>query len=168
MATILQDETFGIDSDAVPRSVASLLHASNKSETGHLYILEGSRCRKLRWQRAAGVWLKPDAGMTPGSILSKWTDVNDFTNAIYADKSADFVAVLQRTQKLAEAPRGRDIRFDGKVVLVTGAGSGYALTSRLSRPLRCISKLLTSTVTVSDAHTLSSLVSSAPVWSSTI
>ena len=137
-ATILQEETFGIDRDPVLRSVASLLHASNKSETGHLYLLEGSQCRKLRWQRAAGGWLNPDAGLTPGSILSKWADVNDFTNATYPDKSTDFVAVLQRTQNLGEAPRGRDIRFDGKVVLVTGAGSGYAVTSHLSRPVVAI------------------------------
>ena len=168
METIFQDETFGMDSDAVPRSLASLLHASNKSETGHLYILEGSQCRKLRWQRAAGTWLNPNAGLTPGSILSKWADVNDFTNATYADKSKDFAAVLERTQKLGEAPRGKDIRFDGKVVLVTGAGGGYVVTSRLSTPLRCICKLLTPTVTVSDAHTLSCLPSSAPGLSSTI
>lgn len=110
------------------RSIAALSHPSTR-ETGHLYHVEGNQCKKLRWQRAGGAWQNPDTGFTPGSIQSKWTDVNDFSNGSYPSSSSDFQAVLARTKKLSLGDSGRDIRFDGKVVLITGAGSGYRFSS---------------------------------------
>lgn len=106
------------------RSIAALSHPSTH-ETGHLYHVEGNRCKKLRWQRAAGASQNPDTGFTPGSIKSKWTDVNDFSKGSYPSSSSNFQAVLTRTKQLRLGDSGRDIRFDGKVVLITGAGSGY-------------------------------------------
>jgi multifunctional beta-oxidation protein len=124
LASILQEEALGIDCEAVPRSVASLVHADNISETGHLYLLEGSHLQKVRWQRALGAFMNPDLGMRPGSILSEWSAVNDFSKATYPDKSNDFEAVLLVTRKIGQPPQGPSIRFDGKVVLITGAGGG--------------------------------------------
>lgn len=161
ITSILHEQAFGIDSEPVPRTVVSLLHANNKSETGHLYVLEGSRCQKLRWQRSLGASSNPDKGLSPGSILDQWTDVNDFTNATYPHKSADFEAVLEKTQNLGPALPERDISFDGKVVLITGAGGGYVLIS--CGPLLCT--IIIDMLTVSAEHTLSFLAASVLAWS---
>ncbi|KAK5054520.1 hypothetical protein LTR84_001411 [Exophiala bonariae] len=117
--------------DGVLHSVAVLSHPSNCDITGHLYHVEGRQLKMLRWQRAAGGWQNPDTGMTPASIQSRWPDINDFAKGSYPNSSSDFQAVVAKTKKLRPGGPGKDIRFDGKVVLVTGAGSGlgraYAL-----------------------------------------
>lgn len=130
-ASISSTESEGL----VLRSVAAIAHGSNSRETGHLYHVKGPKCRKLRWQRAAGAWLNPDAAMSAGSILNKWSDVNDFAKATYPTSSADFQAVLDKTTKLGHNAPGRDIRFDGKVILITGAGSGYDLRETQTFPM---------------------------------
>ena len=106
------------------QALAALIHGNNQTESGHLYHVQGTRCRKLRWQRSFGAWQNPDVGLTTGSILNNWTAVNDYSNPTYPNSAADFTAILAQTSKLGHNAPGRNIRFDGKVVLVTGAGSG--------------------------------------------
>lgn len=128
LATSLDGSVGKISSESVIedtlRSIIALSHSSNHTETGHLYQVEEGRCQKLRWQRAAGAWQNPDVGLTSGSIKSQWAAINDFSDASYPNSSANFQAVVDKTKKLQHGPPGKDPRFDGKIVLVTGAGSG--------------------------------------------
>ncbi|KAI9779221.1 MAG: bifunctional hydroxyacyl-CoA dehydrogenase/enoyl-CoA hydratase fox2 [Geoglossum umbratile] len=111
--------------------VSVLVHASNKSETGSIFEVGGGHMAKLRWERAKGALLKTDSTLTPGAILKKWSDVNDFSKPSYPQGPANFMELLEQAQNLGRNDTGELIDFKGKVVLVTGAGAGlgrsYAL-----------------------------------------
>lgn len=79
---------------------------------------------KLRWERAKGGLLRADSSMTPGAILKKWDDVNDFSQPSYPTGPADFMGLLEEAQKLPKNDSGESVDFKGKVVLITGAGGG--------------------------------------------
>lgn len=104
--------------------VAVLVHPSNKYETGSIFEVGGGHVAKLRWERAKGALLKTDESLTPGAILKKWNDVNDFSNPSYPHGPANFMELLEEAQKLGSNDRGEPIGFQGKVVLITGAGGG--------------------------------------------
>ncbi|OQV01357.1 hypothetical protein CLAIMM_06733 isoform 2 [Cladophialophora immunda] len=110
--------------EVVAQVVAALVHRSNTTETGHLYEIEGGRLRKVRWQRASGAFLNPDAGLTAGAILSKWNDVNDFSQGTYPNNTSDHASNYRKAIALAPSPTDNSVRLDGKTALVTGAGNG--------------------------------------------
>jgi multifunctional beta-oxidation protein len=104
--------------------VAVLVHPTNKSETGSIFEVGGGHMAKLRWERAKGALLKTDWTLTPGAILKKWDNVNDFSKPSYPQGAANFMELLEEAQKLRGNEAGEPIDFKGKVVLVTGAGAG--------------------------------------------
>ncbi|KAL9045860.1 MAG: hypothetical protein Q9214_001174 [Letrouitia sp. 1 TL-2023] len=111
--------------------VAVLVHVSNKTETGSIFEVGGGHVAKLRWERAKGALLKTGPTLTPGAILKKWKNVNDFSEPSYPSGLADFMSLHEEAQKLGDNDTGERIDLTGKVVLVTGAGAGlgrsYAL-----------------------------------------
>lgn len=110
--------------DWVVPVVAVLVHSSNTKETGSIFEVGGGHVAKLRWERAKGALLKPDASMTPGAILNKWAEINDFSKPEYPTGPADSMAKLEVALKLPSNPAGPNITFKDKVVLVTGGGAG--------------------------------------------
>lgn len=112
------------EAEVVAQAVAALLHRSNTTESGHLYEIHSSRLSKLRWQRASGGFLNPNLALTAGAILGKWNDVNDFSNATYPVESSDHASNYSRAIALPPSPTDKNVRLDGKVALVTGAGTG--------------------------------------------
>ncbi|KAL8904339.1 MAG: hypothetical protein Q9171_007079 [Xanthocarpia ochracea] len=117
--------------DWVVPLVAVLVHSSNTSETGSIFEVGGGHIAKLRWERAKGALLKTGPTLTPGAILKKWKDVNDFSEPSYPSGVADFMTLLEEASRLGDNDQGEQIDFSGKVVLITGAGGGlgrsYAL-----------------------------------------
>ena len=111
--------------------VAVLVHSSN-TETGSIYEVGGGHVAKLRWQRAKGALLKADDSFTPGAILAKWNDVNDFTQSEFPNGVADMVGKLEEGGKLPRNAPGEPIDFKGKVALVTGGGAGLGRIYSLS------------------------------------
>jgi len=105
--------------------VAVLVHPSNTTETGGIFEVGGGHIAKLRWERAKGALLKADSSLTPGAILRRWDDVNDFSKPSYPTGPADFMTLLEESMKLPSAPAGKEPDFKGKVALVTGGGNGY-------------------------------------------
>ena len=117
--------------DWVVPLVAVLVHPSNKHETGSIFEVGGGHVAKLRWERAKGALLKTGPTLTPGAILDKWANVNDFSEPSYPSGVADFMSLLEEAQQLGDNKPGETLDFAGKVVLITGAGAGlgrsYAL-----------------------------------------
>lgn len=111
--------------------VAVLVHPSNQHETGSIFEVGGGHIAKLRWERAKGALLKTGPSLTPGAILSKWENVNDFSEPSYPTGVADFMSLLEEAQKLGDNEPGEQLDFSGKVALITGGGAGlgrsYAL-----------------------------------------
>ncbi|KAK8218947.1 peroxisomal hydratase-dehydrogenase-epimerase [Phyllosticta capitalensis] len=111
--------------------VAVLVHPSNTEETGSIFEVGGGHVAKLRWERAKGGLLKADSSMTPGGVLAKWKDVNDFSQPEHPTGPANFMELLEEAQKLPPNPPAEKLEFKDKVVLITGAGGGlgrsYAL-----------------------------------------
>ena len=104
--------------------VAVLVHSSNTSESGSIFEVGGGHIAKLRWERAKGALLKTGPSLTPGAILKRWKDVNDFSDPSYPDGLADFMTLLEEAQKLGENEPGEKLDLTGKVALITGAGGG--------------------------------------------
>ena len=123
-ATVMPPDVLeNLKPDWVVPLVAVLVHKSN-IENGCIYEVGGGHVAKLRWQRAKGALLKADDSMTPGAILAKWNDVNDFSQPEYPNGVADMVAKLEDAGKLPTNDPGEQIDFKDKVVLVTGGGAG--------------------------------------------
>lgn len=104
--------------------VAVLVHPSNTHTSGSIFEVGGGHIAKLRWERAKGLLLRADETYTPGAILKKWDKVSDFSEPEYPTGVADFVTKAEQSMKLPSNEQGDDIRYDGKVVLVTGGGAG--------------------------------------------
>lgn len=110
--------------DWVVPLVAVLVHSSNKTETGSIFEAGGGHMAKLRWERSKGALLKADSSFTPGSVLAKWADVNDFSKPEYPSGPANFMELLTESMEMKSNPTGENIDLKGKVVLVTGGGAG--------------------------------------------
>lgn len=79
---------------------------------------------KLRWERAKGALLKCDDTLTPGAILKKWDNVNDFSEPEHPSGVADMMGLLEQSMKMGSNDKGEPLDFTGKVALVTGGGAG--------------------------------------------
>ncbi|MCJ1359307.1 MAG: bifunctional hydroxyacyl-CoA dehydrogenase/enoyl-CoA hydratase fox2 [Icmadophila ericetorum] len=110
--------------DWVVPLVAVLVHPTNKQETGRIFECGAGHIAKIRWERAKGALLKVGPTLTPGAILKKWDQVNDFSQPSYPDGVADFMSLLEEAQKLPENDVGEKIDLTGKVAIVTGGGAG--------------------------------------------
>jgi multifunctional beta-oxidation protein len=108
--------------------VAVLTHRGCE-ENGAIFEAGGGHVAKLRWERASGALLKCDETYTPGAILKKWNEVNNFKGAEYPSGPADFLGLLEKSMKMGPNDKGESLDFTGKVVLITGGGAGYALPS---------------------------------------
>ena len=110
--------------------VATLVHKDTQ-ENGSIFEVGGGHAAKIRWERSSGALLKADDTYTPGAILAKWNEVNNFKNAEYPSGPANFLGLLEESMKMSPAPKAEELSFKGKVVLITGAGAGigraYAL-----------------------------------------
>ena len=104
--------------------VAVLTHKSNTSESGSIFEVGGGHVAKLRWERSSGQLLKCDQTYTPGAVLKKWDQAIDFSKPQHPNGVADFVGLLEESQKLPPNEKGEEPDFKGRVALVTGGGAG--------------------------------------------
>ncbi|RKP37972.1 hypothetical protein BJ085DRAFT_24282 [Dimargaris cristalligena] len=114
--------------------VAYLCHDSC-AETGGAYELGGGCVTKVRWERGQGHVFKADASFTPAAVQAEWGAITDFSHPYYPKTitEVNWMELLERANAASAGPahQGAPLRFDGKVVVVTGAGAGlgraYAL-----------------------------------------
>lgn len=110
--------------------VAYLCHSDCK-ESGSLFELGAGYCAKVRLERANGVLLKvDDASFSADAarfVLPKASDFNSNTQYPDSMTEVDWTGLVKKSKSLPKPnEQGKDekIRFDGQVVLVTGAGGG--------------------------------------------
>ncbi|KAJ3497350.1 hypothetical protein NLG97_g1975 [Lecanicillium saksenae] len=104
--------------------VGVLTHKSS-TDTGGIYEVGGGFAAKLRWQRAEGLLLKPDASYTASAIIKNWDKVVDFSkNSTFPAEPNNFIELSERSAQLPPSEQGEKIDYTGKVVLITGAGAG--------------------------------------------
>ncbi|KAJ3415362.1 hypothetical protein HDV05_005099 [Chytridiales sp. JEL 0842] len=105
--------------------VAYLCHESTE-ENGGLFEVGAGFVSKLRFERSKGAVFKADNTFGPGAVAAKFNQIVDFTDADYPGSIAevDWIGLLEQAKALPNNPSVGDLRFDGKVVLITGAGAG--------------------------------------------
>lgn len=110
--------------------VAYLCHSGCK-ETGSLFELGAGYCAKVRLERSTGVLLKVgDPSFTADAVKFVLPQASNFSsNVKYPDSmtEVDWMGLVKQSKALPppnEQGSGEKIRFDGQVVLVTGAGGG--------------------------------------------
>lgn len=116
--------------DWVVPLVAVLVHSSNR-ESGSIFEAAAGHFSKIRWERSKGALLKPDASLTPGALLNRWSKVRDWTDAEHPNTVADSMALLDKALKLPSSDPGEQVDLRGKVALVTGGGEGLGRAYRL-------------------------------------
>lgn len=104
--------------------LVSVLVHKDTEENGSIFEVGGGHVAKLRWERASGALLKCDDTYTPGAILKKWSDVNNFEGAEHPSGPANFLGLLEKSLQLGPNDRGEPLDFRGKVALITGGGAG--------------------------------------------
>ncbi|KAH0847810.1 Peroxisomal hydratase-dehydrogenase-epimerase [Fonsecaea pedrosoi] len=103
--------------------VGLLVHPISR-ESGSVFEVFAGHVSKFRWERSPGAVLKCDETFTPGAILKRWADINDFSKPDHPTKTADMVVNLEAAQKQDRNDPGEDVRYDGKVAVITGGGAG--------------------------------------------
>jgi len=112
--------------EAVSALFVYLAHEGTKV-TGGLFEAGGNNIAQIRWQRSSGVVFKADESFTPSAVAARWRDVKDFANPTYPQNmtDSDWIGFLDTATKSAPPnPNKGPMRFDGRVVIVTGAGGG--------------------------------------------
>ncbi|KXS09568.1 hydroxyacyl-CoA dehydrogenase domain-containing protein [Gonapodya prolifera JEL478] len=126
--TIMKDEEDLrlLDPAKVVPFVGWLAHESCK-ETGTLFEAGGGWIAKLRRERSQGVLVNPTANFTPAAVSSLIGKINDFTNPEYPVGMLDYADKHKLEDALLKPtlPKpAQELRFDGRVAIVTGAGNG--------------------------------------------
>ncbi|KAJ3196538.1 hypothetical protein HK101_008547 [Irineochytrium annulatum] len=105
--------------------VAYLCHETT-AENGGLFEVGAGFVSKLRYERSKGAVFKADESFTPGAVAAKYAKILDFTDADHPGSIAevDWIGLLEQAKALAPLSDAPNLRFDGKVALVTGAGAG--------------------------------------------
>ncbi|KAJ3487160.1 hypothetical protein NLI96_g3745 [Meripilus lineatus] len=130
--------------------VAAITHPDGPDASGKIFEVGGGFAAEIRWERSKGAFFKPDATFTPSAVQEGWDTITDFTDADHPLGLEDFdrrsvsvmkfdkgltcflQEILAKSTKAGPNPQSSpEVRFDGKTVIITGAGQGlgriYAL-----------------------------------------
>ncbi|KAI0710015.1 multifunctional beta-oxidation protein [Earliella scabrosa] len=115
--------------------VLAITHPDGVDANGRIFEVGAGFIAEIRWERSKGQFFKTDKTFTPSAVQEKWEQITDFdTDPEHPNTLPDFdiKAKIAESSKVESNPQGSpEVRFDGKTVIVTGAGSGlgraYAL-----------------------------------------
>ncbi|ODV95954.1 hypothetical protein PACTADRAFT_2257 [Pachysolen tannophilus NRRL Y-2460] len=114
--------------------VAYLGHSSNEI-TGAIFEVAAGFFGQIRWERSGGVYFKPNDSFTPEAILNKFKDILIFDAGTtqHPKMLNDYNKIYETTSKFEkDNDQGKEkIDLKGKVVIITGAGSGLGKSHAL-------------------------------------
>ncbi|KAJ2480206.1 hypothetical protein EV174_003790 [Coemansia sp. RSA 2320] len=137
-ATVMPREILdALSPELIAPLVAYLTHESTTQSAG-LYEIGAGKITAHRWEATEGVVFKADDSFTPAAVKARFDEITNFerrpstidpaANAVFypgSMKDTDWLGKLELAKELSANVKGSaELRFDGKVVVVTGAGGG--------------------------------------------
>ncbi|KAJ1504683.1 hypothetical protein HMI54_006724 [Coelomomyces lativittatus] len=130
-ATVMPPEILeALKPDYIAPLVGYLVHETTM-ETGSLFEVGAGYVAKLRRERSKGACFSvEDLMISPTEIEAKWKTITSFHHPDHPSSitETDWVGLLEKSKSLPRSSLGTTkdgiLRFDQKVVLVTGAGAG--------------------------------------------
>lgn len=113
-----------------PEKIAPLVaYLSHESVpvTGSIFEVAAGFFSQIRWERSGGAYFKPNSSFTPEAILHNWKEVVSFDKPTHPTQLNDYVAVIKKTRAIPKDNQQGSKKIDslkGKVVIITGAGTG--------------------------------------------
>ncbi|KAJ7274455.1 peroxisomal hydratase-dehydrogenase-epimerase [Mycena haematopus] len=133
--TIMPPEMLAnLQPDLVAPFVLAVCHPDGPDASGKIFEVGAGFVAEIRWERSHGAVFKPDSSFTPSAVKAKWSEVTDFSKPSYpkhgpGDDIKESLAIVARLPPNAQS--SPEVRYDGKTVIITGAGAGlgriYAL-----------------------------------------
>ncbi|KAF8525833.1 multifunctional beta-oxidation protein [Hysterangium stoloniferum] len=117
----------GFKPEFVAPFVVAVAHPDGPDASGKAFEVGAGYVAEIRWERSKGAVFKPDDTFTPSAVKERWEDLTNFDNAEHPESMAD--KDLIKTLEVAKSiPSNKlatpGVRFDGKTVIITGAGAG--------------------------------------------
>ncbi|KAJ1950800.1 hypothetical protein FBU59_000512 [Linderina macrospora] len=127
-ATVMPQELLeALKPEFIAPLVAFLTHEETK-QSGGLYEIGAGKITAHRWQATEGVVFKADESFTPAAVKAKFAEIDNFDSpAVYyptSMKDNDWLGKLEVAKALTTNSKGEELRYDGQVAVVTGAGNG--------------------------------------------
>jgi multifunctional beta-oxidation protein len=107
--------------------VVAVSHPDGPDASGKVFEVGAGFVAEIRWERSKGVVFKSDASFTPSAVKAKWSDVVDFSDPSHPKnlRDVDFANILETAAKASPNQQSTpEVRFNGKTVIITGAGAG--------------------------------------------
>ncbi|KAJ1921179.1 hypothetical protein H4219_000777 [Mycoemilia scoparia] len=126
-ATVMPQEILDLLKPEYIAPLVSFLTHESSTISGGLFEIGGGFVTAHRWEATAGVTFKADSTFTPAAIQARWNEICDFSGKVTYPTSIadeDWVQKLEEAKSLSKNAQGPELRFDGKVVIVSGAGGG--------------------------------------------
>ncbi|KAJ2734163.1 hypothetical protein IW152_002502 [Coemansia sp. BCRC 34962] len=127
-ATVMPPEILGaLKPELIAPLVAYLTHEST-TQSGGLFEIGAGKITAHRWEATEGVVFKADDSFTPAAVKARFDEIDSFDRKglFYPTsmKDTDWLGKLELAKGLSTNVKGAELRFDGKVAVVSGAGNG--------------------------------------------
>lgn len=130
-ATVMPEEILeALKPEFIAPLVAYLTHESTQ-QTGGLYEIGAGKITAHRWEANDGVVFKADGSFTPTAVGARSEEITGFDDQSKLSypqsmRDSDWLGKLEQAKGVSANSQGKgpELRFDGKVVVVSGAGNG--------------------------------------------